>query len=340
MLNVRNPSFSAVLDDRTILITGGTGSFGHQAVNELLKSKPKRIIVFSRDEDKQHRMRFEYSKEYEQDKIRFVLGDVRDFERVLEVTRGVDVIFHAAALKHVPYSEYHPYEAVKTNIIGAYNVKRAAIQNNVSNVIAISTDKAVKPVNAMGMSKALQEKIMVANNGREENTIFACVRYGNVIGSRGSVTPLFEQRIEKREPMQVTHPDMTRFMLTLQRAIELVSYALANAKGGEIFVKKCPACKMVDYARTFAEALTGIQDYPIEFLGIRPGEKIHEILISEEEIRRTAETDENFIIHGHKEFFNRSTLTDKPMQEYASNTAKQLDKQGLLQVLKETKWIQ
>lgn len=332
--------FSAVLDDRTILVTGGTGSFGHQVVNELLKYNPKQIVIFSRDEDKQHRMRSEYHQEYERGRIRFVLGDVRDLERVLEVTREVDVIFHAAALKHVPYSEYHPYEAVKTNIIGAHNVKRAAIQNDVSNVIAISTDKAVKPVNAMGMSKALQEKIMIANNGREQNTIFACVRYGNVIGSRGSVTPLFEQRITKKEPIPVTHPDMTRFMLTLQRAIELVFYALTNAKGGEIFVKKSPACKIVDYARVFAEALTGIKDYPLEFVGIRPGEKIHEILISEEEIRRTRETDEHFIIQGHKEFFNRSTLTDNPVQEYASNTAKQLDTEGLLQILKETKWIQ
>ncbi len=337
-----NQDFSAVLDDRAILITGGTGSFGHQAVNELVKYKPKQIVIFSRDEDKQHRMRLEYKDAYEQNRIRFVLGDVRDFERVLEVTRGIDVIFHAAALKHVPYSEYHPYEAVKTNIIGAYNVKRAAIQNKVSNVIAISTDKAVKPVNAMGMSKALQEKIMVANDGGEDTvfTVFACVRYGNVIGSRGSVTPLFEQTIANREPIPLTHPDMTRFMLTLPRALELVFYALANAKGREIFVKKCPACKMVDYARTFAEALTGAKDYPVDFVGIRPGEKIHEILISEEEIRRTTETEDNFIIHGHSEFFNRSTLTDKPLQEYASNTAKQLDKEGLLRILKETKWIQ
>jgi FlaA1/EpsC-like NDP-sugar epimerase len=336
---LENTDFSSVINDRTILVTGGTGSFGHQAVNSLLEYTPRRIIIFSRDEDKQHRMRSEYKTQYEQGLIRFVLGDVREFERVQEVTRGVDVIFHAAALKHVPYSEFHPYEPVKTNIIGAYNVRRAAIQNNVSKMVAISTDKAVKPVNAMGMTKALQEKIIVSNNGREENTTFACVRYGNVLGSRGSVTPLFEQKVQEMEPIPVTHPDMTRFMLTLDRAIRLVFYALANTKGGEIFVKKSPACKIVDYARVFAEALTGMKDYPIEFVGIRPGEKIHEILISEEEIRRTQETPEHFIIYGHKEFFNRSTLESRPNQEYASNTAEQLDKEGLLQILKQTKWI-
>jgi FlaA1/EpsC-like NDP-sugar epimerase len=340
LVEMAGKDFSSVLNGRSVFITGGTGSFGHQVVNALLNYNPKQIIIFSRDEDKQHKMRSEYNQAYEQNKIKFILGDVRDFDRVLEVTTEADIILHAAALKHVPYCEYHPYEAVKTNILGAYNVRRAAIQNNVQNVIGISTDKAVKPVNAMGMSKALQEKTLVTSSGKEHNTIFACVRYGNVIGSRGSIAPLFEQKITKREPVPITHPEMTRFMLTLQNAIELVFYALANAKGGEIFVKKSSACKIVNFARVFAEALTGVKDYPVEFVGIRPGEKMHEIIISEEEMRRVNETNENFIIQPHKEFFNSGTLTSKPVQEYASNTATQLDDDSLLKILKETKWIQ
>ncbi len=335
---------SSEIDGKVVMVTGGTGSFGHQIVDELLKLNPKQIIIFSRDEDKQYKMRLEYQSE----KLKFVIGDVRDFDRVLEATYGVDVIFHAAALKHVPYCEFHPYEAVKTNVIGAHNVKRAAILNNVSKLIAISTDKAVKPVNAMGMSKALQEKTLLSNGGKENNTTIAFVRYGNVVGSRGSVVPFFKEKVLKNEPLPITHQDMTRFLLTLPQSIQLVFYALKTAKGGEIFVKKSPSCRIVELAKVMAEALTGKEDYPIKIVGVRPGEKIHEILVSEEEIIRTDEKEEYFIIYPHEKFFdpNTRTLFDSltkikvpTIKEYSSTNTTMLDEKEILEILKSTGWV-
>ncbi len=209
--------YSSVLNDQNILITGGTGSFGHQMIKELMRYKPKIIRIFSRDEDKQHNMRQEFSDDSILKKMQFVIGDVRDYDRLYTVTKDIDIIFHAAALKQVPAVESHPFEAVKTNIIGAYNVVKAAVARDVSKVVAISTDKAVKPVNAMGMTKALQEKIVLSDDLSKDNTIFSCVRYGNVLGSRGSITPLWNAKIAKNEPLPVTHPEMTRFMLTLSQ---------------------------------------------------------------------------------------------------------------------------
>ena len=200
-------------------------------------------------------------------------------DRLYTVCKDIDIAFHAAALKQVPTVELYPLEAVKTNIIGSHNLIRASIDRKIKHVIAVSTDKAVKPVNAMGMTKALQEKIMLSEDLQKDTTKFSCVRYGNVLGSRGSVIPLWDSKIKKNKPLPVTHPDMTRFMLTLGEAIHLVFYALNYAKGGEIFVKKAPATKIVDLAKVYAESVTGNKDYPIKFVGRRAGEKIHEILV-------------------------------------------------------------
>jgi len=320
-----------MFENKTILITGGTGSFGNQILDKLLKFNLKEIRIFSRDEKKQ----FDMKNLYKDDKIKFILGDVRDFERVLEVTKGVDIIYHAAALKQVPNCEFNPMEAIKTNIIGADNVRRAAIINNVEKVISISTDKAVKPVNVMGMTKALQEKIMI--NSNRYGTKFIIVRYGNVIGSRGSVIPFFKERIEKGEYLPITDFRMTRFLLSLDEAVNLVFKATYDGLGGEIFVKKMPSAKIKDIAKIMAKYIAGRDDYPIKEVGIRPGEKIHEVLISEEEIRRTIEEDEFFVIYPYGKI-DKPKLR-KEIEEYTSQNTYILNKEEIFKLLKKEKWI-
>jgi len=331
-------NYSSVLDNKNILITGGTGSFGHQMIIELMQYKPKLIRIFSRDEDKQHSLRQELLESPILEKIQFVIGDVRDYERMYSVTKDMDIIFHAAALKQVPSVEAHPYEAVKTNIIGAYNVVTAAVARKVSKVIAVSTDKAVKPVNAMGMTKALQEKLILSDEITKDKTTFCCVRYGNVLGSRGSVIPLWDKRLEQNKPLPITHPDMTRFVLTLSQAIDLVFYSLKNGKGGEIFVKKAPATKMVNLARAYAELKTGKKNYPLEYIGIRAGEKIDEVLVSEEEMRRVSEKKDHFVIKREslidKNFLKKSTK----LTEYGSGTITSLNIEELKSLMKKLKW--
>ncbi len=332
-------NYSSVLDNKNILITGGTGSFGHQMIIELMQYKPKLIRIFSRDEDKQHNLKQELLESPILDKIQFVIGDVRDYDRMYSVTKDMDIIFHAAALKQVPSVEAHPYEAVKTNIIGAYNVVTAAVARKVSKVIAVSTDKAVKPVNAMGMTKALQEKLILSDEITKDKTTFCCVRYGNVLGSRGSVIPLWDKRLEQNKPLPITHPDMTRFVLTLSQAIDLVFYSLKNGKGGEIFVKKAPATKMVNLARAYAELKTGKKNYPLEYIGIRAGEKIDEVLVSEEEMRHVSEKKDHFVIQ-------RESLIDKnylkksiKFTEYGSGTIPPLNIEDLKLLMKKLKWV-
>jgi FlaA1/EpsC-like NDP-sugar epimerase len=321
------------------LITGGTGSFGHQMIIELMQYKPKLIRIFSRDEDKQHNLKQELLESPILDKIQFVIGDVRDYDRMYSVTKDMDIIFHAAALKQVPSVEAHPYEAVKTNIIGAYNVVTAAVARKVSKVIAVSTDKAVKPVNAMGMTKALQEKLILSDEITKDKTTFCCVRYGNVLGSRGSVIPLWDKRLEQNKSLPITHPDMTRFVLTLSQAIDLVFYSLKNGKGGEIFVKKAPATKMVNLARAYAELKTGKKNYPLEYIGIRAGEKIDEVLVSEEEMRRVSEKKDHFVIKREslidKNFLKKSTK----LTEYGSGTILPLNIEELKSLMKKLKWV-
>ncbi len=307
---------SDILDSKRILITGGTGSFGNYILKELAKNENiQEIIVLSRDEDKQHYLKQRYAKHHN---IKFELGDVRNLERMKEVCRKIDFVFNAAALKQVPNSEANPYEVIMTNVIGSKNIAVAAIENNVEKVIGISTDKAVKPINAMGMTKALQEKIFTAESTNQTDTKFACVRYGNVIGSRGSVIPFFQAKIEQGEQLPVTHPEMTRFLLTLKEAIHLTIHAVSELRGGEIFVKKIPSCKITLLAEVMYKMLNPsyILNRPSYFIsGVRPGEKIHEILISEDEARnRVEDKDDYYVIHPYWD-----NCTFSPMCEYSSN---------------------
>lgn len=320
---------------KNILITGGTGSFGHQILSELLKLEPNKIVIFSRDEKKQHDMRIKF-EEYA-NVLEFFIGDIREYARVYEAMKDIDIVYHAAALKQVPYCEFHPFEAVKTNVIGAENVRRAAIENEVEVVVAVSTDKAVKPVNVMGMTKALQERILLNPLNEKWQTRFVCVRYGNVIGSRGSVIPLFKQRIEEGKPLPITHPQMTRFLLRLKEAIELVFKATVEGEHGQIFVKKMPACYIMDLARAMSKALTGKDNYPIEIIGIRPGEKIHEVLVSEEEMRRAVETEEYYVIYPYGKLDEPKLITN--LKEYASNTTRMLSIDEIISLLKIEGWV-
>ena len=332
-------NYSSVLNDKNILITGGTGSFGHQMILELMQYKPKLIRIFSRDEDKQHNLRQELLENPILDRIQFIIGDVRDYERIHSITKDMDVIFHAAALKQVPSVEAHPYEAVKTNILGAFNVVTAAVAQKVKNVIAISTDKAVKPVNAMGMTKALQEKLILSDEITKDKTKFCCVRYGNVLGSRGSVIPVWDRKIAEKKPLPVTHPEMTRFMLTLSEAIDLVFHSLKYSKGGEIFVKKAPSVKINDLAKAYAELKTNKKNYPIEYIGIRAGEKLHEILVSNEEMRHTIEDKNHFVIKKQKLFDTDIKKGENEFVDYGSNNVKELSNTDLKTLLKSLKWI-
>jgi len=322
------------IEGKRILVTGGTGSFGQQITSSLLELNPKEIILFSNDEKQQYDMALEYKN----NKIlKFVLGDVRDFIHVLDATKGVDIVYHAAALKHVPMTENHPFEAVQTNITGAYNVKMASIRNNVKKLIAISTDKAVKPVNVMGMTKAVQERIILSDYVKNNNTKFVCVRYGNVVGSRGSVIPLFWSRIMKKLPLPVTDSRMTRFMLTLPEAIELVFKATCETEYNEIYIKKAPACTIGDLAKLMGKELGENENYPIDIIGVRPGEKIHEILVSEEEMRRVVETEDNYIIYPYGKLKEPQVLNK--IDEYTSFNTKRMGRAGLKELLGKTGWL-
>lgn len=266
---------------KTLLITGGTGSFGNAVLKSFLDSDLAEIRIFSRDEKKQDDMR----KRYADPKLKFYIGDVRDFHSVLGATRGVDYIFHAAALKQVPSCEFHPMEAVKTNVLGTENVLEAAIQNQVRRVVCLSTDKAVYPINAMGISKAMMEKVMVAKsrNLDASKTVICGTRYGNVMASRGSVIPLFVDQIRAGKPLTITDPNMTRFMMTLADAVDLVMYAFEHGNNGDMFVQKAPAATVETLARALTDLL-GKPEHPINVIGTRHGEKLYEALLSREEM--------------------------------------------------------
>ena len=296
-----------MLKDKRIVITGGTGSLGKVLLRRLLSGemgRPKKIIIFSRDEAKQHALRVEYMqrksatdeiiyRNFEQ-LIEFRIGDVRDFHSVSEVLRGADVVFNAAALKQVPTCEYFPFEAVETNIVGPENIVRAIREHDlaVDTVVGISTDKACKPVNVMGMTKALQERIFIRANLECSSTRFICVRYGNVLASRGSVIPLFHEQIMNGGPVTITTPEMTRFLLSLDQAVDTVFAALKYANRGETYIPKVPSAKITDIASAL------INDRPIKTVitGIRPGEKVHEILVSEEEAHYTVNLGDYYAI--------------------------------------------
>jgi UDP-N-acetylglucosamine 4,6-dehydratase len=275
--------------EKTILVTGGTGSFGRKFIEIMLaENTPKKLIVFSRDEQKQHEMR---QQGFEHPNLRYFIGDVRDFPRMRRAFEGVDFVVHAAALKQVPACEYNPMEAIKTNILGSGNVVDAALDANVERVVALSTDKAVNPINLYGATKLAAEKLFVQSNayagGRD--TRFSCVRYGNVVGSRGSVVPVF---IRQRESGQITITDerMTRFWISLDQGVRFVIRCLEQMKGGEVFVPKIPSMKVIDLAKAVAP------EAEINIIGIRPGEKLHEVLISEDEARTVVELDDMFIV--------------------------------------------
>ncbi|MDF7417826.1 polysaccharide biosynthesis protein [Proteus mirabilis] len=266
---------------KTLLITGGTGSFGNAVLNRFLETDIKEIRIFSRDEKKQDDMR----KKYNNHKLKFYIGDVRDYSSILNATRGVDFIFHAAALKQVPSCEFHPIQAVKTNILGTENVLEAAIANSVKRVVCLSTDKAVYPINAMGISKAMMEKVMVAKsrNLDSNKTVICGTRYGNVMASRGSVIPLFVDLMREGKAITITDPNMTRFMMTLEDAVGLVLYAFQNGNNGDIFVQKAPAATIETLAIALKELLNA-PEHPINIIGTRHGEKLYEALLSREEM--------------------------------------------------------
>ena len=296
-----------ILEGKRILVTGGTGSLGKSLVNRLLKGNlgtPESITVFSRDEAKQHYMRLDYLQREtatddviyrnSKDLLRFRIGDVRDYSAMVSALRDADLVFHAAALKQVPSCEYFPSEAILTNITGAQNIVNAIRENDlrVEKVVGISTDKACKPINVMGMTKALQERVLIEANRDCQNTSFSCVRYGNVIASRGSIIPLFVEQVSKGNKLTVTMPEMTRFLLSLEKAVDTVLAAILEGKRGETYVPKVKSAKIVDLAK----ALIGDRGLEITFTGIRPGEKIHEIMVSEEECFRTIERGDYYVI--------------------------------------------
>jgi UDP-N-acetylglucosamine 4,6-dehydratase len=328
-------TYSEYFRGKRILVTGGTGSFGNQIIKELLAFSPERIVVYSRDEKKQYDMQDQYGAERS---LHFAIGDVRDAGAVMQAMRGIDIVYHAAALKQVPNCERYPMEAVLTNIMGAENVRRAALAHGVRIVISVSTDKAVKPVNAMGMTKALAEKVLLAEiPGAPDATRFVMVRYGNVIGSRGSVAPLFAQRIAQNRPLPITDPAMTRFLLTLPEAIDLVFHATAHGRSGHLYVRRMPACTVLELARSMAKCQTGRSDYPMTITGIRPGEKMHETLVSEEEMIRAEESRWYYDIHPVGTFIAPERRSSG-FGEYRSDNTERLSEDELAQLLATAGW--
>lgn len=325
-----------------LLITGGTGSFGNAVLRRFLSAQVEEIRIFSRDEKKQDDLR----KRYASDKLRFYVGDVRDMRAVADAMRGVDFVFHAAALKQVPSCEFHPMEAVKTNVIGADNVLEAAIGNGIKRVICLSTDKAVYPINAMGISKAMMEKVMVAKSRSSgTQTVICGTRYGNVMASRGSVIPLFARQVHEGKPITITDPLMTRFMMTLDDAVDLVLFAFEHGQNGDIFVQKSPAATIETVARAVCETM-GKPEHRIDIIGTRHGEKLYETLLSREERAASRDLGNYFRIPpdlrdlNYGKFIETGEVRISSAEDYNSHNTTRLDVTGMKALLQKLRFIQ
>lgn len=327
---------------KVLMITGGTGSFGNKMLSKFLSTDLREIRIFSRDEKKQEEMRLKYNNS----KLKFFIGDVRDYESINQALKGVDYVFHAAALKQVPSCEFYPLEAIKTNTLGAENVMTASIANKVKKVILLSTDKAVYPINAMGMSKALMEKVMVAKSRLqiEGETVFCATRYGNVMASRGSVIPLFINQIKNKKPITITDPNMTRFLMSLDESVDLVMFAFQNCNQGDIFVQKAPASTIT----TLASAIKKIfqSDTPINIIGTRHGEKLYETLISREEMVRVQDMGNWYRIPSdtrdlnYDKYFTNGEQRISEMEDYTSHNTERLDEKQTTAVLQNLDYVQ
>lgn len=326
-----------------LMITGGTGSFGNAVLRRFLDSPIREIRIFSRDEKKQDDMRTRYANP----KLKFYLGDVRDEYSLEKAFRGVDYCFHAAALKQVPSCEFHPMEAVRTNVLGTENVLQAAVASGVKRVVCLSTDKAVYPINAMGISKAMMEKVMVAasRNLQQSGTVVCGTRYGNVMASRGSVIPRFVEQIRNDLPITITDPAMTRFMMTLDDAVELVLYAFEHGRNGDIFVQKAPAATIATLAKALCE-LMGKPDHPIEVIGTRHGEKLYETLLSREEMAAAADLGGYYRIPPDLRDLNYGKFVElgeekiSVSEDYHSHNTTRLDVSGMKQLLQRLRFVQ
>lgn len=330
-----------MFSNKTLLITGGTGSFGNAVLRRFLNSDLAEIRILSRDEKKQDDMR----KLYNSPKLKFYIGDVRDYQSVLNTVRGVDFIYHAAALKQVPSCEFHPLEAVKTNVLGTENVLEAAISCGVKRVVVLSTDKAVYPINAMGISKAMMEKVAVAKSRSSNQTVINVTRYGNVMCSRGSVIPLFTHQIRAGEPITITDPHMTRFMMTLDDAVDLVLYAFEHGKPGEIFVQKAPAATIENLAKALTELL-GVPQHPINIIGTRHGEKLFEVLLSREEMVAAKDLEGYYRVPpdlrdlNYGKFVEQGEVKISEAVEYNSHNTTRLSVDGMKALLMKLRFMQ
>lgn len=333
----------SIFKDKTLLITGGTGSFGNAVLRRFLQTDIKEIRIFSRDEKKQDDMRHEYQAKYpnEAQKIKFYIGDVREYRSIEDAMDGVDYVFHAAALKQVPSCEFFPIEAVKTNVIGASNVIEAAINHDVKKVIVLSTDKAAYPINAMGMTKALMEKVAVAKgrNLKENQTVICRTRYGNVMASRGSVIPLFASQIKEGKPLTITNPEMTRFMMTLEDAVDLVIYAFEHGNQGDLFVQKAPAATIETLAKAVCKYMNAEEN--LKNIGTRHGEKLYEVLVTKEEMINAEDMGDYYRVPADSRGLNYDKFEDhgndmlSNIDEYNSHNTERLDVNGMVELLKK-----
>ncbi|MBC3932364.1 MAG: polysaccharide biosynthesis protein [Undibacterium curvum] len=330
-----------VFQDKVLLITGGTGSFGNAVLRRFLNSDLREIRILSRDEKKQDDMR----KKYNSPKLKFYIGDVRDPQSVMNAVRGVDYIYHAAALKQVPSCEFHPLEAVKTNVMGTENVLEAAIQCGVKRVVCLSTDKAVYPINAMGISKAMMEKVAVAKSRSSCSTVINVTRYGNVMASRGSVIPLFVDQIRSGQPITITDPSMTRFMMTLDDAVDLVLYAFEHGQPGEIFVQKAPAATIEVLTQALTDLL-GKPEHTVRVIGTRHGEKLYEALLSREEMAAAEDLGGYYRVPpdlrdlNYGKFVEQGEVRISEATDYNSHNTTRLDVAGMQALLLKLRFMQ